>query len=122
VPAPLQGTVIACSVAKGDRIHAGQQVLVIEAMKMEHLVASPVGGIVEEMLVAPGDTIFEGEAMLHVVPSDDANTSAETVQAIDLDHIRGDLAEALARRAELLDENRPDAAVAPSQDQSADDA
>ena len=89
---------------------------------MEHLVASPVGGIVEEMLVAPGDTIFEGEAMLHVVPSDDANTSAETVQAIDLDHIRGDLAEALARRAELLDENRPDAAVAPSQDQSADDA
>jgi acetyl/propionyl-CoA carboxylase alpha subunit/acetyl-CoA carboxylase carboxyltransferase component len=109
VPAPLQGTVIACSVAKGDRIHAGQQVLVIEAMKMEHLVASPVGGIVEEMLVAPGDTIFEGEAMLHVVPSDDANTSAETVQAIDLDHIRGDLAEALARRAELLDENRPDA-------------
>ena len=44
VPAPLQGTVIACSVAKGDRIHAGQQVLVIEAMKMEHLVASPVGG------------------------------------------------------------------------------
>ena len=109
VPAPLQGTVIACSVAKGDRIHAGQQVLVIEAMKMEHLVASPVGGTVEEMLVAPGDTIFEGEAMLHVVPSDDANTSAETVEAIDLDHIRGDLAEALARRAELLDENRPDA-------------
>ncbi len=109
VPAPLQGTMIACSVAKGDRLHAGQQALVIESMKMEHLVASPVAGIVEDVLVAPGDTIFEGEATLYLRPSEVGEASVETSHAIDLDHVRGDLAEALARRGDLLDENRPDA-------------
>ncbi|TXL70294.1 carbamoyl-phosphate synthase large subunit [Vineibacter terrae] len=109
VPATLQGTIVACSVARGERVHAGQPVLVIEAMKMEHLVVSPVAGTVEDILAAPGDTIFEGETLLHVSPSEDAGASAAAAQAIDLDHIRGDLAEVIARHAELLDDSRPDA-------------
>src|SRR5262249_26775288 len=40
VPAPLQGTIVACSVTRGDRVHAGQQAIAIEAMKMEHIVAT----------------------------------------------------------------------------------
>jgi acetyl/propionyl-CoA carboxylase alpha subunit len=109
VPAPLQGTIVACNVSKGDRVRAGQQVIAIEAMKMEHVIAAPAAGIVEDILVTSGDTIFEGDTLLHITPSDDAGTGAEEAQEIDLDHIRGDLAEALARRAELLDEGRPDA-------------
>lgn len=109
VPAPLQGTIVACNVARGDRVRAGQQVLAIESMKMEHVVAAPVAGVVEDILVVAGDTIFEGEALLHISPSDDAAAGVEEAEAIDLDHIRGDLAEAMARRAERLDEGRPDA-------------
>lgn len=109
VPAPLQGTIVACSVAKGDRVHAGQQAIVIESMKMEHIVAAPVAGLIERILIRPGDTIFEGDTLLHIAPSDDAGAGIETTQTIDLDYIRGDLAEAMARHAELLDEGRPEA-------------
>ena len=108
-PAPLQGTIVVCSVARGDRVHAGQQVVAIESMKMEHIVVAPVAGVIEDILVAPGDTVFEGETLLHIAPSDDAGTGVEAVKAVDLDHIRGDLAESIARHAELLDEGRPDA-------------
>mgnify|MGYP001044947941 FL=1 len=109
VSAPLQGTIVSRDVADGDTVRAGQQVLVIESMKMEHLVTAPVSGTVDGLTVSPGDTIFEGEPLLHITPSDDAETSAATETAVDLDHIRGDLAEALARRAALYDESRPDA-------------
>jgi len=109
VAAPLQGTIVSCDVASGDTVRAGQQVLVIESMKMEHLVAAPVSGMIDGLMVAPGDTIFEGEPLLHITPSDDAEASATTETIIDLDHIRGDLAEALARRAALYDDNRPNA-------------
>ena len=109
LPAPLQGTIVACSVTRGERVSAGQEVLIIESMKMEHLISMPVAGVIEDILVTPGDTVFEGEVLLHVAPSDDVGAGAEAARAVDLDHIRGDLAEALARRAELLDENRPDA-------------
>lgn len=109
VAAPLQGTIVSCDVASGDAVRAGQQVLVIESMKMEHLVTAPVAGTIDGVMIAPGDTIFEGEPLLHITPSDDAGATETAETAIDLDHIRGDLAEALARRAALYDENRPDA-------------
>jgi acetyl/propionyl-CoA carboxylase alpha subunit/acetyl-CoA carboxylase carboxyltransferase component len=109
VPAPLQGTIVACSVARGDYVRAGQQALVIESMKMEHVVAATTAGVIEDLLVAPGDTIFEGETLLHIAPSDEASAGVETAEAVDLDHIRGDLAEVIWRHAELLDEGRPEA-------------
>ncbi|MGB3865452.1 MAG: carboxyl transferase domain-containing protein [Xanthobacteraceae bacterium] len=109
VVAPLQGTIVSCEVGSGDTVRAGQQLVVIESMKMEHLVAAPVSGAVDGLMVAPGDTIFEGEPLLHIAPSDDAETAETAQAAIDLDAIRGDLAETLARRAALYDENRPDA-------------
>src|SRR6266550_1265290 len=46
VRAPMQGTVVAVDVAPGDAVPAGGQLLVMEAMKMEHVVTAPVGGIV----------------------------------------------------------------------------
>jgi acetyl/propionyl-CoA carboxylase alpha subunit len=109
VTAPLQGTIVSCAVAKGDKVRAGQPVLVIESMKMEHLVASAIAGVVEEVLVSAGDTVFEGEATLYIAASEHAAADVEVADAIDPDHIRGDLAESLARHAELLDQNRPDA-------------
>ena len=46
LPAPIQGTVVSVLVAEGDTVHAGQQVAVMEAMKMEHVIKATVSGIV----------------------------------------------------------------------------
>jgi acetyl/propionyl-CoA carboxylase alpha subunit/acetyl-CoA carboxylase carboxyltransferase component len=107
--APLQGAVIASLASVGQWVRAGQPLFVIEAMKMEHLVDSPESGVVAELLAAAGDTIFEGETLLWIHPSEGHDQASTEVETIDLDAIRGDLAESLSRHAALLDEGRPDA-------------
>src|SRR6185369_7120991 len=60
VSAPMQGTIVSVEAREGDSVRAGQPLLVMEAMKMEHVIAAPVDGIVRRIGVAAGDTIFEG--------------------------------------------------------------
>ena len=52
--APMPGLVLAVRVAKGDRVDAGQPLLTLEAMKMEHPVLAPAAGTVTELRVAAG--------------------------------------------------------------------
>ncbi len=49
VPAPLQGTIVAIDVGEGDLVRPGQQIAVLESMKMEHLVTAPHGGKVTKV-------------------------------------------------------------------------
>jgi acetyl/propionyl-CoA carboxylase alpha subunit/acetyl-CoA carboxylase carboxyltransferase component len=109
LPSPIQGTVISLDVSSGTSVYAGKPLLVIEAMKMEHVVVAPASGIIHSIAVEPGQTVFENEPLLFIAPADGERDEVETPADIDLDEIRGDLREALARRAELLDENRPEA-------------
>jgi acetyl/propionyl-CoA carboxylase alpha subunit len=109
VPAPLRVTIVSCQLAAGDPVRAGQQVLVIEAMKMEHPLASPVSGILVQVTAMPGETLEEGETAFYIASSGAAEMDAESQTAVDLDAIRSDLSEVLARHAELRDENRPEA-------------
>ncbi|HEX2890820.1 biotin carboxylase N-terminal domain-containing protein, partial [Vineibacter terrae] len=109
LPAPMQGTIVNLSVAEGDVVRIGQQVLVMDAMKMEHVIKATVGGTVRVLTVAKGDTVFEGHPLLFVEPSDAVGAAVEEVAEIDLDEIRPDLAEVLARHAGTRDANRPDA-------------
>ncbi|MGY4477699.1 carboxyl transferase domain-containing protein [Bradyrhizobium sp. USDA 3364] len=107
VPAPLQGTIVAIEVAEGDLVRPGQQIAVLESMKMEHLVTAPHGGRVTRIAGGIGVTLMHGEPILFLEPAEvDGHTAAEEA-AIDLNHIRPDLAELIARRAITLDENRP---------------
>ncbi|MCA6121024.1 ATP-grasp domain-containing protein [Bradyrhizobium sp. WSM 1704] len=107
VPAPLQGTIVAIEVAEGDLVRPGQQIAVLESMKMEHLVAAPHGGRVTRIAGGPGVTLMHGEPILFLEPAEVDGHTAEQEAAIDLDHIRPDLAELIARKAITLDENRP---------------
>ncbi|MBR0933797.1 carboxyl transferase domain-containing protein [Bradyrhizobium jicamae] len=107
VPAPLQGTVVAIEVAEGDLVRPGQQIAVLESMKMEHLVNAPHGGRVTRIAGGPGVTLMHGEPILFIEPAEVDGHTAEQEAAIDLDHIRPDLAELIARKAITLDENRP---------------
>ena len=106
--APLQGTVIAIDVALGDAVRKGQQLLVMEAMKMEHVITAPAGGIVRSLAVARGDAVFEGRLLVLLTATGTADHAEEDDAAVDLDAIRPDLAEALDRHAIGLDVRRPD--------------
>ena len=107
VPAPLQGTIVAIDVGEGDLVRPGQQIAVLESMKMEHLVTAPHGGRVIQLAADVGVTLMQDEAILYLEPAElDAHDIAEE-EDVDLDHIRPDLAELIERHAITLDENRP---------------
>src|SRR5450759_2180376 len=76
-------------------------------MKMEHLVTAPHGGKVTKIATGIGVTLMHGEPILFLEPAEVAGAATEEEAAIDLDHIRPDLAELIARHAITLDENRP---------------
>ena len=67
--APMPGKVIELRVAEGDTVQAGQVLLIMEAMKMEHSVAAPQGGTVAHVGVAAGDQV-DADALLIVVSDD----------------------------------------------------
>jgi acetyl/propionyl-CoA carboxylase alpha subunit/acetyl-CoA carboxylase carboxyltransferase component len=107
--APLQGTVIAIAVAEGDAVRAGQALMIMEAMKMEHVIAAQVSGIVRQVTVAVGETVFEDHPLAFLEEAEiDGGAGAEE-EAIDLDFIRPDLAEVLERHRLTFDDARPDA-------------
>ncbi|WP_055589901.1 acetyl/propionyl/methylcrotonyl-CoA carboxylase subunit alpha [Peterkaempfera griseoplana] len=64
--APMPGTVVRTAVAEGDTVTAGQTVLWLEAMKMEHRVTAPTAGTVAQLRVRPGQQVEPG-ALLAVV-------------------------------------------------------
>ncbi len=109
--APVQGVLVALSVEAGDAIAVGQQVAVMESMKMEFEVKATQSGIVRELLVEPGASLFEGSPLLFLEPAEVAVSEQNNEEQVDIAHIRADLAEVLERQADLTDERRP-AAVA----------
>jgi propionyl-CoA carboxylase alpha chain len=68
--APMPGIVIRVEAAAGQRVSAGQPVLVLEAMKMEHQIAAPADGLVTEILVARGDQVEAGDVLATVTRED----------------------------------------------------
>ncbi len=109
IAAPLQGTIVQVDVAEGDFVRIGQQVVVMEAMKMQHIVASERSGTVLQVTVAAGDTVFEGHPLLLIEPSAVEVVAERGSEEVDLDHIRPDLALIHERHAVTLDAARPDA-------------
>ncbi|MFO1162254.1 MAG: carboxyl transferase domain-containing protein [Reyranellaceae bacterium] len=109
VRTPMQGTVISIAIAIGDAVPAGAEVAVMEAMKMEHVIRAGAGGVVRAIHVEPGETLWEDQLLLTLEPSEVAAQILGGADELDLDAIRPDLAEVLARRALTRDEKRPDA-------------
>ncbi|MFN0091160.1 MAG: carboxyl transferase domain-containing protein, partial [Acidimicrobiales bacterium] len=110
-PAPLQGTIVSISVAVGDEVAAGSPLLVMESMKMEHVITAAVSGVVRLLGVSPGDAVYEGHPLLFIEEGEVSAGAAASVHEIDLDHVRADLAAVLDRHDLGHDHRRP-AAVA----------
>ena len=70
--APMPGKVVSFAVKAGDAVTKGQPLAVMEAMKMEHTIAAPADGVVQELLYAPGDQVTEGAELLKLVAADKA--------------------------------------------------
>jgi acyl-CoA carboxylase subunit alpha len=65
--APMPGNVTRVAAAPGEPVTAGQIVLVIEAMKMEHTITAPAAGVLAELRVGPGDQVNGGDVLAIVV-------------------------------------------------------
>jgi acetyl/propionyl-CoA carboxylase alpha subunit/acetyl-CoA carboxylase carboxyltransferase component len=109
LPSPLQGTILQIAVAPGKAVRAGDPVLVMESMKMEHVITSPISGLVRALNVAQGDTVFEGHPLAFIEPADIAIAAKAGEQEVDLDVIRPDLAAVIERHRGTLDAGRPNA-------------
>ena len=109
VPSPMQGLVVAVEVAAGAPIHVGQQIAVLEAMKMQHVVVAPVSGLVRLVNAKPGDVLYPDQPILFIEPGEVETGADATAEAFDIDAIRPDLAESIARHALTLDAARADA-------------
>jgi acetyl-CoA carboxylase carboxyltransferase component/biotin carboxyl carrier protein len=109
VRAPLQGTIVSIDVREGDLVRTGQQLLVMEAMKMEHVIAAEAPGRVARIVVSPGDAVFVGHPLLVVEDADVEEVARTGVTQVDPDLVRPDLAEVHERHRRGLDEARPEA-------------
>jgi len=109
VPSPIQGTIVAIDVAIGDEVRQGQQIAVVEAMKMEHVITAPHGGIVRGITMAPGDVVREGYPLVFIEKTDVGAEAIDAATGPDLDLIRDDLRETYERHAFGLDQHRSDA-------------
>ena len=117
VESPMQGTAVSVSVQVGDMVRAGQTVVLLESMKMLHDVKVSVTGIVRELLVVEGATVYPGQVLCTVEMVDEveharvtnASINAVTNASIDMAYVRPDLAEVLARHDVGFDAARPDA-------------
>lgn len=109
VSSPIQGTIVAIDVQSGDEVRAGQQLAVVEAMKMEHVIAADFDGIVRQVTMTEGDVVRENYPIVFVEEAQVSGGKAVVDEVIDPDYIRGDLQENLDRHAYTLDENRQEA-------------
>ena len=69
VLSPMPGTVTVVEVVEGQRVAAGQKLVAVEAMKMEHVLTAPVDGTVRELRARPGAAVAK-DAVLLVVEAD----------------------------------------------------
>jgi len=106
--APLQGTVVLLPFTPGEVVGAGAVVVVLESMKMEHVVRAPVSGTLVRLDVEVGALVAEGDHLAVVAAGESHPGTDAVVVDVDLDLVRADLAELFVRRGLLSDAGRPD--------------
>ena len=68
IEAPMQGTIVGIKVAVGDAVSAGDELVVLEAMKMENAIPADIDGTVAEIAVAEGDSVGAGDLLIRLDP------------------------------------------------------
>jgi len=73
VKAPLPGLIIDVKVREGEKVKAGQNIVVMEAMKMENQIQATTDGTVKKIFIKKGDNVAEGNALIEIARSDMAS-------------------------------------------------
>ncbi len=89
VRSPMPGTVQVVKAAEGQEVVAGQPLVVVEAMKMEHTVAAPIDGVVSELPVRPGAQVALDETLAVITPKETPDAGSARRAARPGDHLRG---------------------------------
>jgi acetyl-CoA/propionyl-CoA carboxylase biotin carboxyl carrier protein len=71
VTSPMPGTVTVVEVEAGQHVEAGQRLVVLEAMKMEHVLTAPVAGVVTDLPARAGATVALDAPLVTVTPSEE---------------------------------------------------
>ena len=106
---PMQGCVVDIEVIEGDAITVGQKLIVLESMKMEHVITAGCSGYIRAVCVSLNENVQAGSTLFFVEEAKVSADSTVAESAIDLDVIRPDLAEVIERHSFTLDERRPEA-------------
>ncbi|MFJ9130573.1 carboxyl transferase domain-containing protein [Streptomyces sp. NPDC102340] len=109
VTAPMAGTVVTVEAEPGQLVAAGATLLVLEAMKMEHVVRAEHAGVVRAVGAGVGETVAEGAELVLLDVTESGGAQEDAAEELDLDAVRPDLAQVVERHAFGLDENRPEA-------------
>jgi biotin carboxyl carrier protein len=64
IKAPLPGTIVSVGVSVGERVDEGEELCILEAMKMNNPIRSTRAGVVEEVLVSPGQQVDHGAPLI----------------------------------------------------------
>lgn len=107
VTAQMSGTVVTVLVEDGQQVAAGTPLVVIEAMKMEHLVTAPVSGCVTRVGASAGTSVAAGDRLVQLRPDADQVAADEAEHGPDLDEEREDLLRLRERRDLRMDAARP---------------
>jgi acetyl-CoA carboxylase biotin carboxyl carrier protein len=68
IKSEMAGTLIELKVKPGDKVVSGQEVAVLESMKMEVPLVSPISGTVSSCLKSPGDFVNDGDGVIELKP------------------------------------------------------
>ncbi|MBT4269032.1 MAG: carbamoyl-phosphate synthase large subunit, partial [Deltaproteobacteria bacterium] len=102
----LQGTIVSIDVKVGDLVKKKQQVLVMNAMKMENVIYAPISGLITQITVSEDDAVYEKQPLVYMQMQEMEGSEINETEEVDLDHIRPDLSELYDRLAKLGDDHR----------------
>jgi len=108
ITSPIQGRVVSVEVKVGDGVAVGQHLVILESMKMQHVISSDRSGYVRLVCVSPNDTVARGDLLICLEEAEVNGGAGVVKEKIDLDAIRTDLADLIKRHAYTLDANRPE--------------
>ncbi len=110
IRAPLQAHIAQCVVQPGDVVIAGQLLMVLEAMKMEHEITAPMDGEIRALHFSEGETVGENDVLVTMQRSNSfAKSALKNEPASTASTLRADLKRLQARLEHTLDVNRPEA-------------
>jgi acetyl-CoA carboxylase carboxyltransferase component len=113
IQSPIQAQVVQWLVAPGANVNAGDVLVILEAMKMEHEIHASQSGCVGELYFQAGETVAEGEVLCALMPATDAASPpvvpAASAAASPIANDRADLQKLQARLAFTQDAARPEA-------------